>query len=145
MKAAFIFILLSLNTKLLPGQENKEETYGRQIGKMLEKSDVSSYTMKYFTDVAKYTFNKTSPGDDWESKYQAAIQKANNNAERFSADFQKIIAKNKESADKERIVFKTVEYSGRVIMSPIESIPIWGPIQKEINNQIFKVAEDELN
>lgn len=134
----FLFITVTF------GQSNTEEDYKKQLGKMMKRTDVGTYTMKYFTDVAKYTFEQISPNDKWESKYQQAIQNANTNAEKFSADFQKIISQNKEKADKERIIFKTAEYSGRIIMSPIESIPIWGPIQKEINNQIFQAAEDEL-
>jgi hypothetical protein len=125
-------------------QPNANEEYKKQIGRMLKRSDVNTYTMKYFTDLAKFSYGKINGKDKWENNYQLAIKNANTSAEKFNADFQNIISKNKANADKERIVFKTVEWSGRVIMSPIESIPIWGPIQKEINNQIFQAAEDEL-
>lgn len=144
MKTIRLLFLVPVLLTSVALSQTPEDGYKKQVGRMLKRSDAGTYTMKYFTDVAKYTFSQTSPDDKWESQYQAAIQKANNNAEKFSADFQKIISGNKEKADKERIIFKTVEYTGRLAMSPVESIPIWGPIQKEINNQIFEAAENEL-
>ena len=137
----FFVVCIEGHTNAQPAAES---TYKAQVGRMLKKSDASTYTIKYFSDVAKYTFGNTSGADKWESKYQQSIRAANTNADRLAADFQKIISKSRENVDKERIVFKTVEYSGRIIMSPIESIPIWGPIQKEINNQIFEAADNEL-
>ncbi len=143
MKALLILLMTATFSAAL-GQPPQDDNYKKQVGRMLKRSDAGTYTMKYFTDLAKYTFSQTTPGDKWESQYQAAILNANNNAEKLSADFQKIISSNKQKADKERIIFKTVEYTGRLVMAPVESVPILGPIQKEINNQIFQAAENEL-
>jgi hypothetical protein len=144
MKVLTFIYLFLITPAIAFSQSNKEEEFKEQLANMMKRSNVSTYTMQYFTDVAKYTFGQISPKDKWETRYQIALKNANTNADRFTADFQRIISQNKEKSDKDKVIFKTVEYSGRVIMSPIESIPIWGTIQKEINNQIFQAAENEL-
>lgn len=139
-----IFTLLTFIATSSFCQPPTDITYSKQIGRMLKRSDVSTYTTKYFSDLARFAFSQSHTDDKWGSQYQSVVLRANSNAEKFSDDFQRIITRSKEQADKERIVFQTVAYTGRVIISPTESIPIWGPIQKEITNQIFEAAENEL-
>ncbi|WP_316814755.1 hypothetical protein [Pedobacter nyackensis] len=145
MKGITYLLLLLLPAAAMAQTATDNNSYIKQLGKVLKRSDVSVNTMQYFGGLAKYTYRQINEDDKWGSKYQAVLQKANNNVERFNTELTKIIAKNNTLADKEKMLFKTVVWAGSPILSPVEFLPLFCPIQKEINNQIFIAIENELD
>jgi hypothetical protein len=141
----FLFGLILVFGPLYASYSQGHDEFKKELGRMMGRKDVSAYTARYFADYAKYQFKqKVALDGDTESQYKKMLAESNPRLNSFVSDFTSIVATNQKNADRDKLVFKGVELLGRVIESPVDAIPVAGPIYKEINNQIFDAAEKEL-
>jgi hypothetical protein len=128
---SFIFIL---STSHLIGQT---PSVNQQLLNIIKKSDIGTNAVKYSIEIGKTVYNDNT-------KLSNDINLVHPNLNKYNSDFQKTITYVKSQSDRDKIIFKSVEFGNSVIMSPVYSVPVLGNIMKEINNQIFDAAEKDL-
>lgn len=129
-----ITVILLLSTISVVGQS---PSANQQLLNILKKSDIGTNAVKYSIEIGKTAYgNNQKLSDD--------INVIHPNLTKYNSEFQKTITNVKSQSDKDKIIFKSVEFGNSVIMSPVYAVPVLGNIMKEVNNQIFDAAEKDL-
>lgn len=109
----------------------------QQLLNIIKNSDIGANAIKYSIEIGKTVYSNNQ-------KLSSDINNIHPNLNKYNSDFQKTITNVKSQSDRDKIIFKSVEFGNSVIMSPVYSVPVLGNIMKEVNNQIFDAAEKDL-
>jgi len=135
MKYTILFSIIGLfSTTQSIGQS---ASANQQLLNIIKNSDIGTNAIKYSIEIGKTAYNNNQ-------KLSNDINSVHPNLNKFNSDFQKTITIVKSQSDRDKIIFKSVEFGNSVIMSPVYSVPVLGNIMKEVNNQIFDAAEKDL-